>query len=326
MDKLVSVIVPVYNAGQYLEKCLSSISLQTYGNIEIIVVDDGSTDGSGDVIRSFSSADIRFRCVFRENRGVSASRNLGVSMAQGDYLAFVDADDWVEPDYIEKLLRLAVSTGSMLVACNHVIEQRKNSFPRFDISREERFISYRDACEGVLYNEEPDVSPPCKLYDVSLKNVMNYPEGSVFEDTYAMAGILRTAGGIYQSYEPLYHYRFLEGSTSKKTDAEHLWDYMDAVEHLAEAVSADFPEMKKPIATARVHASVSTMRLEVSGNEKPDYSRARAVVRKNIRTVLGDPRSGRRNKLGGLAVCMGPGFFRTCWKVYCRLTGHTQKR
>lgn len=114
---LVSVIVPVYNTEAYLENSLHSLRIQTEERIEILLINDGSTDGSLEICKRFASEDARFRLFSQENQGVSAARNLGLKMAQGEYLQFMDADDVVEPDFVEKLLSAVRKSDSEMAVC-----------------------------------------------------------------------------------------------------------------------------------------------------------------------------------------------------------------
>ena len=114
----VSIIVPVYNVKPYLEKCLSSIRFQTCQDFEVLLVDDGSTDGSVDICRSYVALDSRFRLLEQANAGASAARNLGMTQAAGRYLQFVDGDDWLPTDSVEILLHTAESTGADLTVAH----------------------------------------------------------------------------------------------------------------------------------------------------------------------------------------------------------------
>ena len=108
----VSIIVPVYNVEKYLEKCLDSIVKQTYENIEIILVDDGSTDKSGTILDQYAEMDNRISVIHKKNEGVSTARNTGIEAARGEYICFADADDYLMPDYVEYLLTLAVDKNA----------------------------------------------------------------------------------------------------------------------------------------------------------------------------------------------------------------------
>lgn len=103
----VSVVVPVYNASAYLAQCMDSLVRQTLSDIEVICINDGSTDDSSEILKKYAAEDGRFRVISQENRGVSAARNRGMAEAQGKYIGFVDADDWISPDFYEKLYQAA---------------------------------------------------------------------------------------------------------------------------------------------------------------------------------------------------------------------------
>ena len=118
----VSVIIPVYNVRNYVSQCLESVVRQTFQNLEIFVIDDGSTDGSGELCDGFAETDSRILVLHTENHGLSAARNLGLDHASGDYLSFLDSDDWMEPDTIETLLNTVLRTGVDVAAARRYQE------------------------------------------------------------------------------------------------------------------------------------------------------------------------------------------------------------
>ena len=126
---LISVIVPVYDVGKYLSKCLDSLLAQTWRNLEIIVVDDGSPDGSWDIMQDYAARDSRVRIFRKKNGGVSAARNFGMDAAEGEYLGFVDPDDWVSPHYLEWMAEAMQDSveARLLVACAHVYYRMESS-------------------------------------------------------------------------------------------------------------------------------------------------------------------------------------------------------
>jgi len=129
---LISLIVPVYNMLGLLEKCMEGVLAQTYPRLEIILVDDGATDGSGALCDAYAERDSRVTAVHRENGGLSAAKNTGLSHASGEYVTFVDADDRIEPDYTQTLYELCARHQVPLAACNHHIiypNQRSTRFP-----------------------------------------------------------------------------------------------------------------------------------------------------------------------------------------------------
>ena len=121
MTPQVSVIIPVYNAEAYLHDCLRSILMQTMPDIEVLIIDDGSTDGSFALMQQYAKTDSRVRSVHQQNAGPSRARNAGIAMAQGRYIAFVDADDWLEEDMCQRMLKVAGNDADIVFGNTRVI-------------------------------------------------------------------------------------------------------------------------------------------------------------------------------------------------------------
>ena len=117
-NPLISVIIPVYNVGNYLLKCLDSCFSQTYTNIEVIAVNDGSTDNSGKMLDQYAENELRLKVIHQQNRGVVRARELGIVNSKGEYVCFVDSDDFIEKDMIYSLLRVALGTKADIVSCD----------------------------------------------------------------------------------------------------------------------------------------------------------------------------------------------------------------
>ena len=116
---LITIIVPIYNVERYLKQCILSIQLQTYRNLEIILVDDGSKDASGNICDEFAGNDMRIRAIHQKNTGLSAARNIGIDVAQGKYIMFIDSDDYIAPDCIEKLYNALIETDGQMSVCDY---------------------------------------------------------------------------------------------------------------------------------------------------------------------------------------------------------------
>ena len=139
----VSIIVPVYNVGRYIDKCLQSILSQTYKNIEIIIVNDGSKDDSGEIIAKYASDD-RIVYIEQDNAGVSAARNRGIQAATGEYLGFVDSDDYIEPEMYEKLLDALLSADADMAVCNYNLIYDDHAEKQYSKMRGETVKIYND--------------------------------------------------------------------------------------------------------------------------------------------------------------------------------------
>lgn len=230
-NPLVSVVVPIYNVEAYLQECLDSLSVQTYENIEVLLIDDGSKDSSADIAKTASEKDSRFIYIKQENGGLSAARNTGLDKAKGDYLAVVDSDDWVEPDYIESMLKVALDKNADIVICGL---RREDDNPR-DITMEGLNCYSKTAAMKILGNIFTDeymlVIVACnKLFKRSVFEKVRYAKGKIHEDEYAIHRFLDVADLICTVDKTLYHYRIRNDSITGSTrtaDLRH-FDVLEA--------------------------------------------------------------------------------------------------
>ena len=181
MDPLVSIIVPVYNVKPYLNRCVDSLLGQSYQNMELLLVDDGSTDGSETLCDEYAAQDARVRVLHKKNGGLSDARNAGVDAAKGEYLSFVDGDDWVSPYYIENLYRALEQAGADFSAScfEEVFEgQPVQSVPTERLEAFE-ILSREECLRRILYQEGMEVTTPTKLYKRALFEGVRYPVGKL---------------------------------------------------------------------------------------------------------------------------------------------------
>lgn len=210
----VSVIVPVYNVKQYLPKCIDSIRNQTMKDIEIILIDDGSTDGSAEICYQYASEDPRIRVLHKENEGLSAARNDGIQMAQADYIIFVDGDDWVEPGFCELPYQAAIEHNVEVVCFQYTTILKSGK--RVECNpQEDCFLAKGDI--PILQR----VEAWSKLYHKKLFNDILFPIGQVYEDIATTHRLLHSANGIYLMNQPLYNYRIDRGGSITETAKPH---------------------------------------------------------------------------------------------------------
>lgn len=223
----ISVVVPVYNAGDYLAPCLDSIIQQTYTNLEIILVNDGSTDGSAEVCERYRRQDSRIRLVHNPlgGGGVGSARNTALPLITGDYVLFVDNDDWLEPNHIEFLYHSLTETGSDIAIANFTefIEERQ-AF-HFHLQAEDYYQKIYTPEEWFAkeYDTQYCLSqcftvPWCKLYKTSLFENIIYPWEEKVEDDYTTWKIYLLAERIVFSNISLYYHRKRSTSVTKTVD------------------------------------------------------------------------------------------------------------
>lgn len=203
---LVSVIVPVYNVEQYLDQCLQSICNQTYKNLEIILVDDGSTDSSGKMCDQWDSRDDRIKVIHKANGGLSDARNTGIESAHGEYFCFVDSDDLVAEDLISHLYQIMNEYGAGISACGiaHLYESRELTIKQ---GWQVRLLTADEAICEMLYQTSFLVPAWGKLYRRTCFESIRFPVGMRFEDVAIMGDLFDVAGKIAFSSKQGYIYR-----------------------------------------------------------------------------------------------------------------------
>ena len=223
-DILVSIIVPVYNAENYLPKCLDSLIAQTLSAIEIICVNDGSVDNSLKILEEYSKKDSRIVVVNQQNKGVSSARNVGLELAKGEFVGFVDSDDWIDCDYYEKLYNYAKEYNSEMSACS-ILRHRKHNkkfFVKYD-----KVAYYTEPSEIVQVAKIPQWNYTVnKIYKLtSLKSLnVTFPEGKLFEDVYWSPRVVSQLKGLVTVPSITYHYRATAGSIVDRSSKKHRED------------------------------------------------------------------------------------------------------
>ena len=215
--KLISVIIPVYNVAEYLPKCLETVCGQTYDNLEIILIDDGSTDGSGKICDEWRLRDERIRVIHKENGGVSSARNEGLKVASGDLIGFVDSDDWLEPDMYEKLVKGI--EGADAACCGYVDYPYGEGVPVEKGIKPVASDNIEDAYEAIYERNGYFTSVWNKLF----RKEKIYRNGrllffdtsiSVGEDELWLIRLLNRCTCVSFVHEALYHWRPRKGSAT----------------------------------------------------------------------------------------------------------------
>lgn len=214
---VISVIVPIYKAEPYLRRCVNSIRNQTYTNLEIILVDDGSPDKCGEICDSFAKEDSRIRVFHKENGGQSSARNLGLDNMTGEYVGFVDSDDWIEADMYQRLYALSHIHDAQIVCCGIQKDYpngRKTYFnPNYPVENDVKIYTTMEALEESLSNCRITYSPCDKLYDSDVFQTIRMTEGKIYEDMEMIPKCIEKAETVVYDPHPYYHYNLTEHST-----------------------------------------------------------------------------------------------------------------
>ena len=210
MKPRISIIVPVYNAAPYLSVCIESILNQTYKDLELILINDGSKDNSGEICDDYALRDNRIKVVHKKNGGVSSARNAGLELATGEYVGWVDADDYIEPDMFEYLYKLAINYKADIAECGYAsVDGDKVTVANFGKGLEYgdgKFITHKYLEADIFYGIVT------KLYKRSLFERVRFPEGRIWEDIWLVTYFCFEPVRYVRNPEVKYYYRQTEGS------------------------------------------------------------------------------------------------------------------
>lgn len=304
---LVSLVVPVYQVLQYVDACVGSLLAQTYQNIEMILVDDGSTDGSGDKCDQWGQQDERVRVFHTANRGLSQARNRGIDESRGEYLIFVDSDDVVAGNFVECLLG-ALTTHRADVAMTG-IEPFVSAPPDFDQGCPEAVVESSDDALVRIAKENRGWEACGKLYRADAFSTLRFAPDLLYEDLDLIPRLLGTCGSIATLERPLYGYRVRDTSimgSSKRRMSKDLLTILDR--HIRESMGINEPRRSALVAAYIVHASGRLMKMDphyIRDNQE-FISAYRTFVISHIGEVFSNPEFRLRKRLEVLSCAVYP--------------------
>lgn len=221
MKDLVSIIIPVYNVEGYLSDCIESVCVQSYKNIEIILVDDGSTDSSGKICDKYKSKDTRIKVIHKENGGLSSARNVGIDVAGGQCISFVDSDDFVAEDFIQSMLENLHTNQVSISACGYCHYFDSGEKKTINFENIKHLYHGNNAQKYLNIIGYYNVSACNKLFEKSLFQNIRFPEGKKSEDWSIMYKLIENAGGLYYDSDIKYYYRQRQGSITKAANINY---------------------------------------------------------------------------------------------------------
>ncbi len=267
----ISVIVPVYNVEPYLKKCLDSLCNQTYHNLEIILVDDGSFDNSKNICEEYKRMDDRVLVIHQKHGGVSAARNAGLKLATGFYIGFVDSDDWIETEMFECMLNAIKSNEADVSVCGRWEEKENETICKGWQTRQ--IMMPEEAVAALLDDEDMKGYLWDKLYRRSLFDGISFPMERTFEDTSVQDMLLCRAERIVCVPDILYHYRKHKGSVIDDTSLRNRFFWYVSLRERHERIKNLFPNLVSVsaaqclIAAATIWSAYYT----VSSSERKEY-------------------------------------------------------
>ena len=309
---LISVIVPVYNVEKYLPKCVDSILAQTYDNLEIILVEDGTKDNSGAICDEYARKDSRIRVIHKENGGLSSARNAGMDIARGEYFGFVDSDDWIEPEMYETLLNLAAKYDADMVCGSRYDVEAATGVRTLGLHHEkEECLSSMEMLGRVFTWNGCDSAAWDKLYRRYLFDGIRYPLGMYSEDIAIFYKLMEKANRVALCEKPLYNYIHRENSITTAKLSEKTFHYPNHTEVIYPYILQNHPELKNQARFLRVRGiAYAMMSIDLAGEDAwkqydSYYRSQRRQLRSHLPFLLTSPYHGTKERIIHLLLAAG---------------------
>lgn len=318
----VSVVVPVFNVFEYLPKCVDSLLKQTYKNIEIILVDDGSFDGSETLCDEYVLTDQRVRAIHKSNGGLSSARNAGIHRANAEWITFVDADDYVEETYIETLLALVKEYAADIAVTSFKFVTEKRVIDHG--TKECAVMSGAVAVRRMLLDDGFDMGAWAKLYRTKFFNRYKFPEGKSFEDSFTTYQVMSEASNVAFKSESLYNYINRSGSIVQGRFNLHKLDLIEMTKKAEVFISDKYPHLSDVAHRRVVWAYFSTLNQVLNSGTRDQIQRYAPGMSKYLLSqkafILKNSFVPKRDKVAYLMLrCFGIKGYWRAWNLYERM-------
>lgn len=317
MNKKVSIIVGIYNSSEFLRKGLESLRTQTWNNIEVLMMDDGSTDESGAICDEYAEKDFRFRAVHKKNSGVCDSRNKGLEIATGDYVCLMDGDDWFAPDFVEYMLLLVEKTKAKMVLSDDLFTTRDQEQNELD------YIKIWDSTKAIKSIIYPYMvlGPWNKLYSMEIirKNNIRFPEHWFGETLHFASEVAYFSGKVGVGHRKVYNYRLNNASSgTTKYDVQVRLLSLDNGKKLMEKDFADEKDIMNAIKW-RLYVDHFNLILNIIGSGKKDeydeeYKTAKCYLKRNCVRVFFESKVDFKEKIKIIVIALFPVRY-SKWKI-----------
>lgn len=289
MDDLISVVIPVYNVSEFVGPCLDSVLEQTYTNLDIIVVNDGSTDSSGIICDTYAAKDNRIRVIHQQNGGLSAARNAGIEIAKGKYITFIDSDDLIRPNMVDYLHNLLLSENADFSTCDsyridekgQALKGKSTVVAKTIVGNENCMLAYNSWKSGMT------MTAWGKLYKIELFKDIRYAIGRLHEDSFTTYKIVALCNCIAMGNQQLYAYRHRSTSIMNIRFNPKVFDSVDAQIEQYEFVRLNYPKCILLASATIIHACSYCVQKIAESDQKPKewhpyVKRLQPIYRKHI--------------------------------------------
>lgn len=259
-NPLISIIIPVYNAKKYIQDCIESVFSQTYHNLEIVLVDDGSTDGSEQLVDDYAKSDQRFKTFHQHNQGLSSARNTGLKHTTGQYVTFIDSDDRIEPNMIKGLLGALKESSADIAACSFKELYPNGKTKNFSHHHPKQVFTPESALANMLQEKGFMVSTTMKLYPTKFFKDVRFPVNKLHEDVGTTYKLIMKADKIVFIPNEYYIYVHRDNSIINQTFDDRKLDLIKLTDQMCDDINSKYPSLKNITNERRMRARFSILR------------------------------------------------------------------
>ena len=317
MEKLLSVIIPIYNVEPYLDRCMESIVNQTYKNLEIIMVDDGSPDNCPELCDQWQRKDVRIKVIHKKNGGLSDARNAGLDIASGEYIAFVDSDDFVDLDMYRSMVEALERTGADISTCGRY-SYRNGEVSERHTSSKEVILTPIQAINELLRGGLIEEASWDKVYKRNLFNKIVFPVGEINEDLPIMPHLFERANKIVCTGKPYYYYCENPASITHEAYNEKKRIVIKHIEEVSSYIANKYPELKEAVGEFQGRYAggfliIFEQNKELKTKYAKDYQFYKSLCKRNFITLWKSSNRTKKQKIE--MTCALLGVYNLIWKI-----------
>lgn len=283
MQPLISVIIPIYKVEDYLKQCIDSVINQSYKHLEIILVDDGSPDNCGKICDEYANKDKRIKVIYKENGGLSDARNAGINVAKGDYIAFVDSDDWIHQEMCEKLITIAIEEEADIVECKFKSVYKREYMDEDNINQKVKVFNNIEALKNHFYGQDLYRCVWNKIYKRELFNNIRFPKGIEAEDLHTTYKLFYKAKKIAFTEYIGYYYYIRKDSIMGKADISLIISVFEGMKEQQSFIAKNIPILKRRVDNLYMNCLLKTIVCLDKKNIPNNYVNYKNIVLNEIK-------------------------------------------
>lgn len=314
----ISIIIPIYNVEKYLKKCLDSVVKQTYTNLEIILVNDGSTDNSKSIAEKYVKNDERVILINKENGGLSDARNYGIERATGKYITFIDSDDEITEDYVEYLMNLIKKYNTDISIASYRLVCKNKSFDYGKNYKEEK-ITGKECLKRMLLDEGFTVSAWAKMYKADLFDNVKYPVGKIYEDNGTTYKLIMQCKEIAYGPKAIYMYYKRNGSITSGKFNDLKYSILEFSDEMGEKVLEKYPDLISEVERKKIESRFCVLRQmdkHLNIEQKKKQKEIIVYLKSKVKQIVFNSCFDKREKIAIISLCFGKKIFYFTWKLY----------